>query len=113
MPPMRRLSWALLLLAACSGPEANPKSPDPYERYLGVRELGETAGSRDRIRELLKDRHPLVVVGALEALGDLGDPGYLLYVVPFVTDETRDPMVRAYACVTLARLRNAEAVPFL
>ena len=37
---MRSLFWpALLLLAACGGPEPNLRSQDPYERYLGEKDI--------------------------------------------------------------------------
>jgi len=113
MPRMLRLSWAVFLLASCSGPSADIRSADPYERYLGVRELGAERQSHERIVKLLRDPHYLVAVGALEALADWGNPGDCLAVTFLLGAEGRDPMVRAQACITLARLGNAEAVPFL
>jgi HEAT repeat protein len=111
---MRRfVPGVCLLLASCCGPEADPKSSAPYERYLGARELGGSgdAASVAEIVKLLDDPHFLVVTGALEALGDLGRKEFLQHVAPRA--KHAHPMTRAYACATLGRLGNEEAVPVL
>lgn len=111
---MRRLAAGLsLFLGACCGPEADTKSAAPYERYLGVRELGERSDAESvaAIVKLLDDPHFLVVTGALEALGDIGRKEFLQHVAPRV--KHAHPMTRAYACATLGRLGNEEAVPAL
>lgn len=113
MPPMARLSWALVLLAACAGPEPDLSSREPYERYLAVRGLARTpdAAAVAEIVRRLEDPHFLVVVGALEALGDIGRPEFLQHVVPKL--KAPHPMVRQYASLTAARLGSEEAVPAL
>lgn len=89
------------------------KSAAPYERYLGARELG---GRRDaeavgEIVKLLDDPNFLVVTGAVEALADIGRREFLQHVLPRL--KHAHPMVRAYACLALGRLRNDEALPAL
>jgi HEAT repeat protein len=102
---------ALLFLSACCGLEPDPRSRDPYARYLGVKELGERrdAASVAEIVRLLEDPHYLVVMGAVEALGMIGHKEFIQHVAPQL--KHRHPMVRAAACVILAALRNEEAVP--
>jgi HEAT repeat protein len=111
---MRRVTAGLLLaLGACCGPEPNTKSQAPYERYLGVRELG-LRHDADAVREILKlleDPHFLVVTGGLEALGDIGRKEFLQHVLPRIRHA--HPMVREYACATIARLGNEEGIPAL
>ena len=104
---------ALLLFAACGGPEANLKSTDPYERFLGVREqaaVGDAASVAEIVRRL-EDPHYLVVSGALTSLADIGRPEFLQHAAPLV--QHPHPMVRREACGTIARLRNPLGVPFL
>ena len=111
---MRGLAAGLaLLLGSCCGPEADTKSVAPYERYLGVRELGQRrdAESVREIVKLLDDPHFLVVTGALEALGDIGSKEFLQHVAPRL--KHAHPMVRTYACRTLGRLGNEEGIPLL
>ncbi|MFN3485571.1 MAG: HEAT repeat domain-containing protein [Planctomycetota bacterium] len=110
---MRRFSWALTLLAACSGSGADLASREPYERYMAVRGLARTpdAASVAEIVRRLEDPHFLVVVGALEALGDIGRPEFLQHVLPKL--KAPHPMVRQYAVLTAARLGREEAVPAL
>ncbi len=111
---MRRVAAGVaLLIGSCCGPEADTKSAAPYERYLGVRELG---GRRDAdaIREILKlleDPHFLVVTGGLEALSDVGQKEFLQHVLPHL--KHAHPMVRGYACSAIARIGNEEGVPAL
>jgi HEAT repeat protein len=106
-------AWLFVLLAACAGPEADLTSREPYERYLAVRELAETpeAASVTEIVRRLEDPHFLVVVGALEALGDIGRREFVQHVVPKL--KAAHSMVRQYAALTAARLGNEEAVPAL
>lgn len=104
---------ALLLLAACGGPEANVESRDPYERYLGVSELpyrGDAEAVRETVR-FLDDPHYLVVVGALESLARLGDPAFLQH--PASKLDHPHWMVRAQACATIGAIGNPEGVPLL
>lgn len=104
---------ALLLLAACGGPEANLQSSDPYERFLGVREqagLGTPASLAEIVRRL-EDPHYLVVAGALTSLGDLARPELLQHAAPLA--QHTHPMVRREACETIGRLGNPLGVPFL
>ena len=111
---MRRLGAGLLLaVGACCGPEPDTASAAPYERYLGVRELG-LRQDADAVRDILKlldDPHFLVVTGGLEALGDIGRKEFLQHVLPRMAHA--HPMVREHACATIARLGNAEGIPAL
>lgn len=120
---MRRLSGLVLLLASCSGPEPNTQSKDPYERYLGVREIGQ---ARDRSSEaelvrLLDDPHYLVLTGVLESMAEIGRKEYLPYVLPKLRLKEKDPtdpkmereihpMVRAQACETVAVIAGEEGL---
>jgi HEAT repeat protein len=109
---MRVPFWpALLLLAACGGPEANLKSQDPYERFLGERELVEQndPATMTEIVNLLEDPHFLVVVGALELLAHQGRPEFLQHFVPKL--KHKHPLVRQAACAGLATIRNRDCVP--
>jgi HEAT repeat protein len=111
---MRSLFWpVLLLLAACGGPEANPKSQDPYERFLGVRELvgRNDAQAMTELVSLLDDQHYLVVVGALDVLATHGRPELLQHFVPKL--KHRHPMVRQSACAGIASIRNEDGIPGL
>jgi len=111
---MRSLFWpALLLLAACGGPEANLHSQDPYERYLGEKELLglEDAATTAEIVGLLDDPHFLVVVGAIEHLGHRGRPEFLQHFIPKL--KHKHPLVRQTACGAIAAVKNPEGVPAL
>lgn len=104
---------ALLLLAACGGPEANLRSQDPYERYLGEKELLglEDAATTAEIVGLLEDPHFLVVVGAIEHLAHRGRPEFLQHFLPKL--KHKHPLVRQSACAAIAQVRNEEGVPAL
>ncbi len=109
---MRSPFWLLpLLLAACSGPDANVKSEDPYERFLGERELvGRTdAESIGQLVRLLEDPHYLVVIGAMEVLAAHERPEFLQHFVPKL--KHKHPMVRQAACDAIARVHGDEGVP--
>lgn len=112
MRAMHRGAWALLLLLmACSGPDPNVRSADPYERYLGVRELEETPDA-ESLREIvarLEDTHFLVVTGALETLANLGDPEFFQHAAPRL--QHAHHFVRAQACATLAAIKNPAGIP--
>ena len=109
---MRTPFWLpLLLLAACSGPEANVKSEDPYERFLGLREL-QSRTDADAIGQLVKsleDSHYLVVVGAIDVLAAHERPEMLQHFIPKL--KHKHPMVRQAACDAVARIHGEEAVP--
>jgi HEAT repeat protein len=109
---MRASFWpALLVLVSCGGPVPNTKSEDPYEKFLGERELiGRT--DTDALKELvglLEDPHYLVVVGAIEVLAEHGRPEFLQHFVPKL--KHKHPMVRQAACAAIARIQNEEGVP--
>jgi HEAT repeat protein len=117
---MRSLFWpALLFLAAgsttltigCGGPEANPRSQDPYERFLGVRELvGRTDAEAIRMLvQMLDDPHFLVVVGAIEVLAVPDRPELLQHFVPRL--KHKHPMVRQASAAAIATIRNEDGVP--
>jgi HEAT repeat protein len=111
---MRSLFWpSLLLLAACGGPEANTKSADPYERFLGEKELlgRSDVEATTELVALLEDPHFLVVVGALEVLSSRGRPELLQHVLPKL--KHKHPMVRQAACEALVAIRNEEGIPGL
>lgn len=111
---MRSLFWPLLLLlAACGGPEANPTSQDPYERFLGVREfVGRTdAQTMTQLVSMLEDSHYLVVVGALDVLATHQRPELLQHFVPKL--KHRHPMVRQSACAGIAAIHNEDGIPGL
>ena len=111
---MRSPFWlALLLLGACSGPDANVKSQDPYERFLGERELvGHTdAASITQLVAMLEDSHYLVVVGAIEVLAGHERPEFLQHFLPKL--KHKHPMVRQAACAAIARIHAEEGVPGL
>jgi len=109
---MRSPFWLLpLLLTACSGPEANVKSQDPYERFLGLREL-EGRTDAEAIGQLVKsldDPHYLVVVGAIDVLAAHGRPEFLQHFIPRL--KHKHPMVRQDACAAIARVRGEDGVP--
>jgi len=111
---MKRVSVGLaLLFGSCGGPDADTGSAAPYERYLGVRELGERRDA-DAVREIVKlldDPHFLVVTGALEALCDVGRKEFLQHVLPRA--KHAHPMVRSYACRAVGRLGNEEGIAAL
>ncbi len=112
MSSMKKLPAALLIfLASCSGPEADTKSREPYERYLRVRKLARRpdAESMAEVVRLLDDPHYLVVTGALETLAKIGDPAFLQHAAPKI--KHGHPMVRAQACAALAAIRNEEGIP--
>jgi len=109
---MRPLFWpALLLLAACGGPQPNLRSQDPYERYLGERELMELndASTMVEVVNLLEDPHFLVVVGAIELLAHRKRPEFLQHIVPKLKHP--HPLVREAACAAIAVIHNPEGVP--
>ncbi len=115
MCSFRALPFLLLAAAAaCGGPEANPKSTDAYERYLGVAEqLGtrpDAAGMADLVG-LLNDPHYLVVVGVLEVLESIGDPAFLQHAATGL--QHKHPMVRHYACRLIATLRQPDGAALL
>ncbi|HLY12590.1 MAG TPA: HEAT repeat domain-containing protein [Planctomycetota bacterium] len=111
---MRSLFWpALLFLAACGGPEPNLQSQDPYERFLGERELLERVDAA-AVAELvthLEDPHFLVVVGAIEVLAHHGRPEFLQHFAPKL--KHKHPLVRQAACAAIAEIQNPEGVPLL
>jgi HEAT repeat protein len=102
---------ALLLLAACGGPEPNVKSHDPYERFLGELELRERsdAEAMTELVGLLEDQHFLVVVGAIEVLAKQGRPDLLQHFIPKL--KHKHPLVRQSACAAVAAVHNPEGVP--
>lgn len=111
---MKPVGFALLgLLAGCGGPSADLRSAEPYERYLGVRERADAAdaAAMAEIVAALEDPHPLVVVGALEALRDLGRKEFLQHVAPRA--EHASPMVRRSAVEALAAIRHEEGLPYV
>ena len=108
---MRSFFWAaLLFLASCSGPEANLKSQDPYERFLGLRELLERsdAAAMADIVACLEDPHFLVVVGAIDGLAVQGRPEFLQHFVPKL--KHKHPLVRQAACAAIAKVHNEEGM---
>jgi HEAT repeat protein len=107
---MLRRSCVLLLLSACGGPEADTRSKDPYERYLGLREIADArdTSSEPEVVRLVDDPHYLVVTGALEVMAAFGRKEYLPYALPKLEVKEKDrerenhPMVRSQACTTVA-----------
>jgi HEAT repeat protein len=110
MRAMHRALWGVFLLASCSGPEANTRSKDPYDRYLGVREIGQArdVASEPELVRLLDDPHYLVVTGVLESMAEIGRKEYLPYALPRL--KVGHPMVRAQACATVAAVGGAEGL---
>ncbi len=109
---MRVPVWpALLLLASCGGPEANLKSQDPYERFLGARELVERSdpATMAEIVSLLDDPHFLVVVGGLELLTAQHRPEFLQHFVPKL--KHKHPLVRQAACAGIGAINNPDGIP--
>ncbi len=110
MRRMWRTVWPLLLAASCSGPEANLASDDPYERYLGLKELASRTDA-EAVAEVVRradDPHYLVVLGALEILAAWGRPEFLQHVAPRLRHPHAE--VRRQACATVAALRNPEGI---
>jgi HEAT repeat protein len=109
---MRTPFWILpLILVACSGPDPNVKSEDPYERFLGLRDL-EGRSDAESIGQLVKsldDPHYLVVVGAIDVLAAHERPELLQHFVPKL--KHKHPMVRQAACAAIGRVRGEEGVP--
>ena len=112
-PDMRRPYWVCLLLAACSGPDADLRSPDPYERFLGVRELEgrRDAASLSEIVKRLEDPHYLVIAGAITTLAELGDKAFLQHLAPLV--QHPHPIVRRRACEGIGRLGHPDGATYL
>ena len=111
---MKRCTWLLpALLAACGGASPDLRSSEPYERYLGVRELAEApdAAAVAEIVAALDDPHPLVVVGGLEALARIGHKEFLQHVAP--RSEHASPLVRRAAVEALAAIRHEEGLPYV
>lgn len=112
---MRSFLWlAPLLLAACGGPEPNTKSQDPYERFLGEKELLAPRTDAEAVNELvglLEDPHYLVVVGAIEVLAGQGRPELIQHFIPKL--KHKHPMVRQTACTAIAAIQNREGIPLL
>lgn len=111
---MRSLFWpALLLLASCGGPEPNLKSQDPYERFLGEKELLERndAVAMADIVACLDDPHFLVVVGAIEHLSHWARPEFLQHIVPKL--KHKHPLVRQAACAAIGHIGSPEGIPSL
>jgi HEAT repeat protein len=109
---MRSPLWLLpLLFAACSGPEADIKSQDPYERFLGERELADRTDAEaiGQLVKLLDDPHYLVVLGAVEVLAGHERPEFLQHFVPKL--KHKHPMVRQSAAESIGRIRSEEGVP--
>ena len=109
---MRTPLWLLpLLLASCSGPEANLKSEDPYERFLGVRELVDRTDAEaiGTLVRSLEDPHYLVVIGAIDVLAAHERPELVQHFVPKLRH--KHPMVRQSACAAIARVHGEEGVP--
>lgn len=116
MSSFRALPFLLLLAAAaaCGGPEANTKSTDSYERYLGVTaELGSRpdAAGMAELLAMLNDPHYLVVVGVLEVLESIGDPVFLQHAATAL--QHKHPMVRHYACRMISTLRQPDGATLL
>jgi len=115
---MRRLPWICLLLGACSSPEPDTHSKDPYERYLGLKEIAETrdVASEAEVVRLIDDPHYLVVTGALEVMAAFGRKDYLPYALPKLQvkekekDRENHPMVRSQACATVAVCAGPEGL---
>jgi HEAT repeat protein len=108
---MRSFFWLpLLFLASCGGPVPNTKSEDPYEKFLGERELigRSDAAAMKELVGLLEDPHYLVVVGAVDVLAEQGRPELLQHFVPKL--KHKHPMVRQSACAAIARIQNEEGV---
>lgn len=106
------LGGFFLMLASCSGVDPDLKSPDPYARYLGVRNL-EFYPDKDSIAEIVRllddpKEHYLVHTGALEALAAIGRPQFIQHVAPRTRHD--HPMVRQYACAALGAIRNPEGI---
>ena len=101
------------LLVACGGASADLRSAEPYERYLGVREAARSPGAESvaQIVAALDDPHALVVVGALEALAEIGHKEFLQHAAP--RTEHASPFVRRAAVETLAVLRHEEGLPYV
>lgn len=111
MKPIAAL--ALGLLAACGGATPDLRSGEPYERYLGVRERAASpdAAAMAEIVAALDDPHPLVVVGGLEALAEIGRKEFLQHAAP--RTEHASPLVRRTAVETLAAIRNDDGLPYV
>jgi HEAT repeat protein len=102
-----------LFTAGCGGPVPNTRSEDPYERFLGERELvgRSDAAALSELVGLLEDPHFLVVVGAIETLAAHRRPEFLQHFVPKL--KHKHPMVRQAACAAVAETGNEEGVPGL
>ncbi len=109
---MRALPGILLLFAAsCSGPDPDPRSGNPYERYLGIRNLAprHDAEAVAQVIAALYDPHYLVVIGAIEALAENGSDGNSSRIAGMAGHD--HPRVRAAVCDALAALGNDKTVP--
>jgi HEAT repeat protein len=68
------LLFAVLAAGCSASADANPRSANPYERYLGAVALGVSRDAIDerRVIRQLSDLDPLARTGAIVALGDIG-----------------------------------------
>jgi HEAT repeat protein len=106
----RKGTSALVLaaIAACSGPAANPASEDPYEKYLGVLQLGDNGGDEAAAQILAIANQPgtpaLVREGCLVALLKRPRPEAGPQALRMIRDD--DPRVRARACEAVGAVRH-------
>ena len=105
------LGFLLLVAAGCgSGPVPNLESSDPYERYLGALEAGQSGdpGQVKKLEALLKDPDPLARTGAIVALSVARAPGALQFLTAMLSDP--DPGVRVEAVRALAEFKDPASV---
>ena len=107
----RLLSAAAILAASagCSFVDENPRSADPYERYLGALRLVEEGDPVEMryLFSMLRDPNPLALDGAVIAIGEMGEPEHAGDLAAVLTPgpdrkEATTPMVRSDACRALA-----------
>lgn len=99
------------VLPSCGGPTPDPQSADPYERYLGVVQLGDdpTPENVQLVLKRLNDSSPLVREGCLIALRKFGKPEFSVHAAERVEDS--NPLVRQRAVEVSAALASEAALP--
>jgi HEAT repeat protein len=103
--------FGLLLIGACSsGPVANVKSKDPYERYLGALEASRSSEAEDMktLESMLKDPDPFARIGSIIGLAHAQPKGSLGLLTGMLHDP--DPAVRTEAVRGIVRYHDPSSV---
>jgi HEAT repeat protein len=114
---MRFWPIALLIVGCSDAPNPDLNSTNPHARFLGALEKADRSQDADTIKTLVdmagKDPDPLARSGAITALGVIGRPGIAQHLIPIAVNAKEERMVRTDAIITLAKLKDPQALPAL